>query len=100
VQQRLPDADGFIGTELLSRFEEVRIDYRGVSNDPVDPGPRFIARCCALDDIACNADTSCVTSVRCRAHDEAQTPECRGDVPSTAVPDGGIAGDGGIVGTP
>jgi hypothetical protein len=57
VRPRVPDADGFLGAEILGRLREVRVDYLGVAGDSVDPGPRMIVQCDPTD-------SSCVTSPR------------------------------------
>ena len=45
VRPRIADADGFLGTQVLTRLPALRIDYRGVSGDEIDTGPRVITRC-------------------------------------------------------
>jgi hypothetical protein len=45
VRPRIADVDGLLGASLLSRLEQVRIDYQGDPSDDIDSGTRLITRC-------------------------------------------------------
>jgi hypothetical protein len=57
VRPRIADVDGTIGGGVLSRLDEMRIDYLGVTADDVDSGPRLIVRCPA-------PEPSCILQIR------------------------------------
>ena len=53
VRPRIADIDGLLGSSVLSRLEQVRIDYQGNSSDDVDSGTRVITRC-KTNDTTCH----------------------------------------------
>jgi hypothetical protein len=57
VRPRIAGIDGLLGADLLNRLEQVRIDYRGNTNDNVDGSTRVITRCKG-------GDTLCTVSAR------------------------------------